>query len=46
MKRALALLALGIVLGAIELIAEWRARRWPREQHRTYFTDCRRVPEE
>jgi len=23
-----------------------RRRRWPREQHRSYFTDCRRVPED
>lgn len=23
-----------------------RNRRWPREQHRSYFSDCRRVPED
>lgn len=23
-----------------------RSRRWPREQHRSYFSDCRRVPED
>lgn len=24
----------------------WYPRRWPIEQHRSYFSDCRRVPED
>lgn len=32
----------------VVLETHWRrmTRRWPREQHRSYFSDCRRVPEE
>ena len=27
-------------------MARFKRHRWPTEQHRSYFTDCKRVPKE